>query len=139
MVKKKKTPVEVKIRFYPEREPDAQCIAWLEQLERSVVFGDKHRAIKDALLRGIGFSAGQGVSAPVSVDADTIRVAIDDAMSATMVQIRRVVEAGVNSALSGFTGRLTPQPAARSDDERDEIEALLVGLDQDALIVVDDE
>lgn len=138
MVKKKKPPVEVKIRFYPERELDAQCIAWLEQLERSVVFGDKHRAIKDALLRGIGLSAGQGASAPVSVDADTIRVAIDDAMSATMVQIRRVVEAGVNSALSGFTGRLTSQPAARSDDERDEIEALLTGLDQDVLIVIED-
>lgn len=139
MAKKRRVQDEIRARLYRGQEPDDMLLAWLDQFENAP-FGAKQQAIKEALLRGIGLSPADGSAATaVSIDTDTIRTAIEEAMTSTMAQIRRVVEVGVSNALRGFTGDLTPLPIERSASEQEEIAAVLAVFDQEVLIVVDDE
>ena len=59
-------------------------------------------------------------------------------MGVTMIQMRRVVEAGMSSALQGFNGSLAPQPTEQTEAEQTEIDSILAGLEADVLLVVDE-
>ena len=105
---RKRGKVEIKLRLYPGH--DDELIRWLEQLDEQP-YGAKTRAIKEALRMGLGAGPVQvAVVAPV-VD---------------LAEVRRVVEAGVTSALERFEGQVIGSPrTAQDEEEDDEVEGLL--------------
>jgi hypothetical protein len=122
------------VRLYRDRELDRALIDWLDQFQ-DTHYGVKTQAIKEALLRGIGqVTQEEKTTAPVHVDAATIQAAIEEAMEETMLRIRRVVEAGVNSALRDKELTTQPQPVEHTADEQQEIDDLLDTIQHNTLI-----
>ena len=91
------------LRLHPDR--DADLIRWLASLD-DLPFGQKGRAIKDALRRGLG----QQPEPESALDTEAL-----------LADIRAVVESAVQQALaSGVT--ITP---SSTPDDTDETDALL--------------
>ena len=108
-------PIFVKFRLYPGQDDD--LLAWYQELER-LPYGAKSQAIKEALRRGIGLVGNAAsASAFATVDPDALRAAMEQVMERFLVDMRRVVEAALESA-----------PGGRShveEEETDEGKALL--------------
>jgi hypothetical protein len=119
MPRRQRGKVEIKIRLYPGQ--DDELIQWQAQFDDQP-YGVKTQAMKEALRRGIGVEALQAtVTAP----------ALD------LVEIRRVVEAAVTSALGRFEGNVVGATATTPAEEDDEVEDLLEGF-QYSLVLGDD-
>ena len=117
MPRRSKGKVEIKIRLYPGR--DDELIQWQAQFDDQP-YGVKTQAVKEALRRGTGVEAFQA-AAP----------ALD------LVEVRRVVEAAVASALGRYEGQMVGAAATTPDEEDDEVEDLLEGF-QYSLVMGDD-
>ena len=128
MPRRSEGKVEIKIRLYPGWDDD--LIQWQAQFDDQP-YGVKTQAVKEALRRGIGTEHGlSGAEGPLQ--ATVAAPAVD------LVEVRRVVEAAVVSALGRFEGQVvgatTTTPAEEDDDE---VEDLLEGF-QYSLVLGDD-
>ncbi len=119
MPRRQRGKVEIKIRLY--RGQDDELIQWQAQFDDQP-YGAKTQAMKEALRKGIRAEARE---APVATPA------LD------LVEVRRVVEAAVVSALSRFEGQVAYAAAAIPAEEDDEVEDLLEGF-QYSLVLGDD-
>jgi hypothetical protein len=115
--------VEIKIRLYPGR--DDELIEWQAQFDDQP-YGVKTQALKDALRSGIGADhVLSGAEGPLQ--ATVAAPALD------LVEVRRVVEAAVVSALGRFActlqgeGQVAGAAATTPAEEDDEVEDLLEG------------
>ena len=101
--RRRQTEVQLHVRLYPGQ--DDELLRWLEQFDDRP-YGVKSQAVKEALLRGIEGAAVSG-GAP----------AID------LSEVRRVVEAAVETALSRFQGQVVAAtvPPSTEDDEADDL------------------
>jgi hypothetical protein len=120
MPRRQRGKVEIKIRLYPGQ--DDELIQWQAQLDDQS-YGVKTQAMKEALRKGIGVEALQATVATPALD---------------LVEVRRVVEAAVVSALGRFEGQVVGAAATASAEEDDEVEDLLEGF-QYSLVLGDDE
>jgi hypothetical protein len=115
MPRRRRGTVEIKIRLYPGR--DDELIEWQAQFDDQP-YGVKSQAMKEALRRGIGTEhVLSGAEGPLQ--ATVAAPALD------LVEIRRVVEAAVVSALGRFEGQVVGAAAATPAEEDDEVEDLL--------------
>jgi hypothetical protein len=105
--KRRKTEVQLHIRLYPGQ--DDELLHWLEQFDDRP-YGLKSQAVKEALLRGIGDGSHTGGSPAVDLS-----------------EVRRVVEAAVETALSRLQGPVGAAPGSLSTED-DEAEDLLDAL-----------
>jgi hypothetical protein len=138
MVRRRRRESEIRVRLYPGMDPDSRLIEWIEQFEDRP-YGDKSKAIKEALLRGID-GGGETATTRANLDAETLREAIAAILAdiiPDLSEIRQVVEVGVLSALSQSGSRLGAVSAG-SIEEDDETEALLDAL-ADELVITSDE
>jgi hypothetical protein len=102
-------------------------------------YGDKSKAIKAALLQGIGEVCEQ-TPAQVDLDADGLKEAIAAALAdmiPDLAEIRQVVEVGVLSALSRSDGQLGSISTDKVAED-DETEAFLDALADELVITNDD-
>lgn len=120
MPRRQRGKVEIKIRLYPGQ--DDELIQWQAQFDDQS-YGVKTQAMKEALRKGIGVEAPQATVATPALD---------------LVEVRRVVEAAVVSALGRFEGQVVGAAATASAEEDDEVEDLLEGF-QYSLVLGDDE
>jgi hypothetical protein len=127
MPRRRRGKVEIKIRLYPGR--DDELIQWQAQFDNQP-YGVKTQAVKEALRRGIGTEhVLSGAEGPLQ--ATVAAPALD------LVEVRRVVEAAVASALGRFEGQMVGAAAAIPAEEDDEVEDLLEGF-QYSLVLGDD-
>jgi hypothetical protein len=112
-------PIKFTLRLYPSRDGD--LIRWLDELNEEQI-GAKTQAMKEALRRGMGADPLQAADAMHELD---------------LVEVRRVVEAAVVSALGRFGGQVVGAAAATPGEEDDEVEDLLEGF-QYSLVLGDD-
>jgi hypothetical protein len=120
MPRRQRGKVEIKIRLYPGQ--DDELIQWQTQFDGQP-YGVKTQAVKEALRRGIGTEPLQATVATPALD---------------LVEVRRVVEAAVVSALGRFEGQVLGAAAATPAEEDDEVEDLLEGF-QYSLVLGEDE
>jgi hypothetical protein len=120
MPRRQRGNVEIKIRLYPGQ--DDELIQWQAQFNDQP-YGVKTQAVKEALRKGVGVEAHQTTIAAPALD---------------LVEVRRVVEAAVVSALGRFEGHVVGAAATASAEEEDEVEDLLEGF-QYSLVLGDDE
>ncbi len=115
-------PIKFTLRFYPGRDDD--LIRWLDELDGGYI-GAKTRAMKEALRRGLR-------AAPA---ADRSARSCQDTLTASLAEVRQVVEVAVASALGHYQGELT-DPAAETTtvEENDETEDLLEAF-KDSLVL----
>ena len=111
-------PIKFTLRFYPGQDDD--LIRWLDELEEHL--GAKTQAMKDALRRGLRTDLLQATAPPPELD---------------MVEVRRVVEAAVVSALGRFEGQVVGAKGTTPAEEDDEVEDLLEAF-QYSLVLGDD-
>ena len=111
-------PIKFTLRFYPGQDDDP--IRWLDECEEHS--GAKTQAMKDALSRGMGTDSLQATDLAPELD---------------MVELRRVVEAAVASALGRFEGQVVGAKVTTPAEEDDEVEDLLEGF-QYSLVLGDD-
>jgi hypothetical protein len=88
-------------------------------------WGEKAQRVKHALLRGIRDNHGRKSTADSAPDV------------VNLAEIRRVVEAGVESALMRFGGQMVRADVATDADQDDEAEALLDGLGASLVLSVE--
>jgi len=119
MPRRQRGKVEVKIRLY--RGQDDELIQWQAQFDDQP-YGVKTHAVKEALRRGIGAEHPQATVAAPAVD---------------LVEVRRVVEAAVVSALGRLEGQVVGAEVTTPAEEDDEVEDLLEGF-QYSLVLGDD-
>ena len=119
MPRRSRGKVEIKIRLYPGR--DDELIQWQAQFDDQP-YGVKTQAVKEALRRGIGTGLLQATAAAPALD---------------LVEVRRVVEAAVVSALGRFEGQVVGATTTTPAEEDDEVEDLLEGF-QYSLVLGDD-
>ena len=120
-------PIQVILRFYPGQDDD--LIHWLGELDEEPT-RTKTQALKEALRSGIGAEhVLSGAEGPLQ--ATVAAPALD------LVEVRRVVEAAVVSALGRFEGQVVGAAATTSAKEDDEVEDLLEGF-QYSLVLGDD-
>jgi hypothetical protein len=120
MPPRRRGKIEIKIRLYPGR--DDELIEWQAQFDDQP-YGVKTQAMKEALRRGIGVEALQATDAAPALD---------------LVEVRRVVEAAVASALGRFEGGVVGATATTPTEEVDEVEDILEGF-QYSLVLGEDE
>ena len=113
--RRRQTDVQLHIRLYPGQ--DDELLHWLEQFDDQP-YGIKTQAVKETLRRGIEGCPGD---APAS--------------SLDLAEIRRVVEAAIETGLARFEGRMVPV-ADTTVEEDDETEGLLDSLGE-ALVLKD--
>lgn len=113
-------PIKFTLRFYPGQDDD--LIHWLDDLDEEQI-GAKTQAMKEALRRGMRADPLQATGTAPELD---------------MVEVRRVVEAAVASALSRFEGLIGDSAATTPAEEDDEVENLLEGF-QYSLVLGEDE
>jgi hypothetical protein len=113
-------PIKFTLRLYPGQDDD--LIRWLAVLDEEHV-GAKTQALKETLRRGMRVEPLPTTNAAPELD---------------MVEIRRVVEAAVASALSRFEGTIGSSAAKTPAEEDDEVEDLLEGF-QYSLVLGEDE
>jgi hypothetical protein len=127
MPRRKRGTVEIKIRLYPGQ--DDELIQWQAQFDDQP-YGVKTQAMKEALRKGIRvehvLSGAQG-----TLQATVATPALD------LVEVRRVVEAAVVSALGRFEGQVFGAAATASAEE-DEVEDLLEGFRYSLLLGEDE-
>ncbi len=113
-------------------DEDRDIIEWLEGLPTRPV-GLKGQAIKEVLRRGIRQDAPPSASANVTLDADAVREAVANAVaqSLDLAEIRRVVEAGVTSALASARVSMVEEG---SEEGEDDSEAFLNTLGEELLM-----
>jgi len=101
--KRRKTEVQLHIRLYPGQ--DDELLHWLEQFDDRP-YGLKSQAVKEALLRGMGDESHTGGSPAIDLS-----------------EVRRVVEAAVETALSRLQGQMVAAPGSppTEDDEAEEL------------------
>ena len=92
------TPTKLTLRLHPQR--DADLIRWLASLD-GLPFGEKGRAIKVALRRGLG----QQEEAGSVLDADAL-----------LADIRAVVESAMQQALANAAITTRPVPSTDTDE-----------------------
>jgi hypothetical protein len=109
--------VRLHLRLYAGQ--DDELIRWLEQFDDQP-YGAKTQAVKDALLRGLGEAPGQA-SGPAAATA-----------AWDLSDVRRVVEAAVETALARFGGQVITPTVAPSED--DEAEGLLDALGESLVL-----
>jgi hypothetical protein len=120
-------PIQVILRFYPGQDDD--LIHWLRELDEEPT-RTKTQALKEALRSGNGAEHGlSGAERPLQATAA--------APALDLVEVRRVVEAAVASALSRIEGQVVGAAAAKPAEEDDEVEDLLEGF-QYSLVLGDD-
>ncbi|MBN1814552.1 MAG: hypothetical protein JXA14_22120 [Anaerolineae bacterium] len=113
-------PIKFTLRFYPGQDDD--LIRWLDGLDEKQV-GAKAQTIKEMLRQVLGSKAIQGARSAGVWD---------------LAEVRRVVEAGVTSALARLEGqRIGCARPVQADEDDDEVEMLLGALDQ-SLVLRDD-
>ncbi len=96
--------LEIRVRLYPGRDDD--LIRWLAELDRQS-FGAKSQAVREALRRGLADDPASQSPAPASVD---------------LGEIRAVVEAAVESALTRLEGlALVRSAPAEPEDETERL------------------
>jgi hypothetical protein len=110
-------PIKFTLRFYPGQDDD--LLRWLDELD-AVQFGAKTQALKKALRAALGSSPCQATpNAPI----------LD------LAEVRRVVEAGVASALGRLEGQVLASPkAALPEEDDDEIEDLMAALQRSLVL-----
>ena len=115
-----------------DEEHDKDIIEWLEGLPRRPV-GLKGQAIKEALRRGIRQGESPAAPANVTLDANAVREAVAAAIaqSLDLAEIRRVVEAGVTSALASARVSVVKEG---SEEGEDDSEAFLNTLGEELLM-----
>ena len=116
-------PIKFTLRFYPGRDDD--LIRWLAEMDGELV-GAKTRAVKQALRKRSDPGKADAVYGACTEPAQDL------------VEVRRVVEAAVASALYRFEGQTsgaTESTAAVEED--DEVEDLL-RVFQESLVLSDD-
>jgi hypothetical protein len=108
--RKKQPPVEFRIRLYFDADDD--LIDWLDSLDDDVVpnapYRTKNQGVKEALRRGITAAPGQP-SGPVAATA-----------AWDLADVRRVVEAAVETALARLGGQGATSTVALSEDDEEE-------------------
>lgn len=119
-------PVRLTLRFYPGQDDD--LLRWLEALDTER-HGGKNQVVKDTLRMAVSATPSERPS-PASI---TDRPA---ELTAVLVEVRRVVEAAIVSALGRFayvqqmggavTGTMTTVPT----DDDEEVDGLLEALEQ---------
>ena len=119
MPRRQRGKVEIKIRLYPGQ--DDELIQWQTQFDGQP-YGVKTQAVKEALRRGIGTEPLQATVATPALD---------------LVEMRRVVEAAVVSALGRFEGQVVGATTTTPAEEEDEVEDLLERF-QYSLVLGDD-
>jgi hypothetical protein len=120
-------PIQVILRFYPGQDDD--LIHWLRELDEEPT-RTKTQALKEALRSGIGSEhVLSGAEGPLQ--ATVAAPALD------LVEVRRVVEAAITTALGRFEGQVVGAAATTLAEEDDEVEALLEGF-QYSLVMGDD-
>ena len=120
-------PIQVILRFYPGTDDD--LIQWLDGLDEEPT-RTKTQALKETIRRGIGVEHGlSGAKGPLQ--ATVVAPALD------LVEVRRVVEAAVTSALGRIEGQVVGAAATTFAEEDDEVEGLLEGF-QYSLVMGDD-
>lgn len=100
--RRKRPPVEFRIRLYFDTDDD--LIDWLDSLDEQP-HKTKNQGVKEALRRGIGAIPDQSpgpVAATVAWD---------------LADVRRVVEAAVETALARLGGQVATSVAPSEDDE----------------------
>jgi hypothetical protein len=127
MPRRQRGKVEIKIRLYPGQ--DDELIQWQAQFDDQP-YGVKTQAVKEALRRGVGVEH-------VLSGAEATLEATVAAPAPDLVEVRRVVEAAVVSALGRFEGPVVGAAAATPAEEDDEGEDLLEGF-QYSLVLGDD-
>ena len=97
---------------------DKDIIEWLEGLPARPA-GLKGQAIKEALRRGIRQDDPSSAPANVTLDADAVREAVANAVaqSLDLAEIRRVVEAGVTSALASARVSVVEEREVDAEDD----------------------
>jgi len=121
--RRRQASIQLHIRLYPGQ--DDGLIRWLEQFDDQP-YGVKSRAVKETLLRGIEDCTSNTAASSPSHSAE---------LTAGLVEIRRVVEAAIETGLARFEGRINA-PAHIMSEEDDETEDLLDALGE-ALILKD--
>jgi hypothetical protein len=120
--RRKRPPVEFRIRLYFDTDDD--LIDWLDSLDDDAVPNAPHRTknqgVKEALRRGIAAAQGQP-SGPVAATA-----------AWDLSDVRRVVEAAVETALARLGGQVATSTVAPSED--DEAEGLLDALGESLVL-----
>ena len=121
---------QVKIRLYAGKDDD--LLQWLDGLPDHPP-GLRSQAIKEALRRGIRQADPPPAPANVTLDADAVREAVAAAIahSLDLVEIRRVVEAGVVSALASARVSVVEEGG---DESEDDSEAFLDTLGEELLM-----
>lgn len=130
--KRKRGEIHLSLRLYWGQDDD--LIGWLEQFDGQP-YGVKTQAVKDALRRHLGADEWQGTATqpvvdPVAVCGELRQVELS---GQGLVEVRRVVEAAIASALAHFEGPVHGSVVA-TPGEDDEAEDLLDALG-DSLIL----
>jgi len=122
--------VDIHLRLYHERPDDRRLIAWLAQFGAGAR-GVRAKAIREALLRGIGEARGAGTG----LEGPGAKAEAAEGIPQLQVlgTIRQVVEAAVTSALARSTSP-TILFASTSQTEDDEVQTTLDRLCDDLLI-----
>lgn len=115
--------VRLNTRLYVGRDDD--LIEWLDALPH----GEKSNAIKETLRRGLSTAdddiADEAPAAAPAPPADTTVAGLD---RQTLVEIRRIVETAIESALQQYgidTAKESPVVDGADDDEADKILSML--------------
>jgi hypothetical protein len=129
MPRRSKGKVEIKIRLYPGR--DDELIEWLAQFDDQP-YAVKTQAVKEALCRGIGTGHGlSGAEGPLQATDAAPALHRSAELTASLEEIRQVVEAAAASALGRFActlqgeGQVLGAAATTPGEEDDEVEDLL--------------
>jgi hypothetical protein len=130
--RRRQTEVQLHVRLYAGQ--DDELLRWLEQFDDRP-YGAKSQAVKEALLRGIEAGSKPG-EAPAEGCSSKPSVGQVELSTSGLSEVRRVVEAAVETALSRFGGQRVATATQPPVEEPDEAEALLDALG-DALILKD--
>jgi hypothetical protein len=121
-------PIKFTLRFYPGRDDD--LIRWLDEIDGEYI-GAKTRTMKEALRCGLGVGPLQATVAAPELDRST-------ELTASLAEIRQVVEVAVASALGRYQGEVAgPAVTTTAAEEDDETEGLLEAF-KDSLVLGDD-
>ena len=103
--RRRPTEVQLHIRLYPGQ--DDELIRWLAQFDDQP-YGVKTQAVKETLRRGL---EGDSVYAPSAE------------RTADLAEIRRIVEAAIETGLTRFEGRIatTVGNSPQGDDETEDL------------------
>ncbi len=135
--RRRRQPREVRLHLRLYAGQDDELIRWLEQFDDQP-YGTKTRAVKDALLCGMREAPAQ----EAAQDLDCSARSCQETLTASLADVRRVVEAAVETALARLgdhrngSGTLQVAVPAVAPSEGDEADDLLDALGE-SLVVKD--